>query len=658
MKEGERVNPINNNTKLRLVGIATGLDTDMIVQQLMFIEKQSLYKLQRQKQLAEWRQEAYREFTNALRSFKEQFFDIAKRTSYLLSETAFKVFKVSSSADEYVTARGTTSAQTGSHTVYVEKLATAAKAIGENGITKSIISGKITDLNFKDKTIKVTLDGVTKEIILSDYSDIDKLKEGLQDQFDNAFGTDKIKVKKEVFSDDETGESIEIISFSTNQEAGVTKLTFTSGTALSALGIAPGASNRISTGSTLAELAGKLKNELKFDENGNVSFTINGKTFTFSKNDTLQKVMNTINNDADAGVTLSYDEISDRFTMTAKQTGAGNNIDFVDKSGSFLNAIGLVKKEPSEEDAAGIYQGTDAEVYIDGIKVVRSSNTFTVNGVEYTLKKPHKEDGVAETTITIEQDIDTVFNAIKSFVDEYNKLVDMFNTKLSEKYDRNYMPLTDDEKKDMTEDEIKKWEEKAKTGLLRNDPILQQIQQSMRMALADVVEGVGLNLAAIGISSSSYLDKGRLTVDEDKLKAALRDRPDEVRELFIKTSDSVPQYDRDLTAEQRKTRYKEVGLFHRISDILNDYISTLRDKNGNKGILLEKAGMAGDLSQYESSLSKEISSYDDRIREMYVKLAEKEESYYRKFTELEKYISQMNSQMNWLLSQLSAFQNR
>lgn len=96
MKEGEqmnRINPLNNNT-LRLVGIASGLDTDMVVQQLMTIEKLPLAKLQRQKQLTEWKLEAYREFTNALRSFKEQFFDIAKEllTCCLKTPSGFSRF--------------------------------------------------------------------------------------------------------------------------------------------------------------------------------------------------------------------------------------------------------------------------------------------------------------------------------------------------------------------------------------------------------------------------------------------------------------------------------------------------------------------------------------------------------------------------------------
>ena len=175
----------------------------------------------------------------------------------------------------------------------------------------------------------------------------------------------------------------------------------------------------------------------------------------------------------------------------------------------------------------------------------------------------------------------------------------------------------------------------------------------MRMALLEPVEGVGISLSSIGITSKSYQDKGKLYIDEDKLRQAIINKPDEIKNLFKKQSQSVPSYTRDLGASDRKTRYKEQGLLWRLSDIIEDNISILRDKDGKKGILLEKAGMEGDTSDFNSSLSKDISSYDESITELYKKLLVKETNYYNQFAQLEKYMNQMNSQMSWLLSQFS-----
>lgn len=634
------------NSSFRLTGLASGLDTDQMVKDLMKAERIPLTKLEQKKQLAEWRQDAYREFTNALRGFKEKFFDVTKRTSYLLSDNAFKVYSTKSSSDDYVTARGTSSSEAASHTVKVLQLATADKIKSENNISKAV-TGTVTDFKLEGKTINITLDGVTREITLSDYDDMDDLVNdpvnGLQKKLDDAFGTGFGDGSSKIIVSSE-GDELQLSTAN-----GATKLIVFYGAngpeGLDSLGITTGSSNRIFTNNTLVGLQDKFAGQLEFDEAGNISFDINGESFTFSQNDTLIKVMDTINNSAKANVRVRYDETTDEFTITAKQTGAGDNIRIHETAGSFFAAIGIDSTNPVIE------QGQDAIAEIDGVQVTRSSNTFTVNGLEYTIKKEHATESAGET-ITVEPDVDAVYDSIKAFVDEYNKLVDQFTTKLTEKYDRNFQPLSEEEKEALGEDEVKKWEDKAKTGLLRNDSMLQEIQTSMRMALIERVEDVGIDLSSIGITSKSYTDRGKLYIDETKLKEAIREKPDEVKNLFIKRSDSVPTYSRDLTTEQRSTRNKEQGLLFRLSDILDDNISIIRDKDGRKGILLEKAGMEGDTSDFDSSLAEEIDDYNDRISEMLVKLARKEENYYREFSRLETYMNQMNSQMNWLTSQM------
>ena len=627
------------NSNFRITGLASGLDTDQMVRDLMAVERIPLNKLQQQRQLAQWRQDAYREITNALRSFKEKFFDITKRTNYMLSDNAFRVFSAKSSSDAYVTVKGTTQAESGSHTVKVRQLATADKAESLKGVSIAI-TGSVSRYNLSGESILVTLDGVTREINLANYEDLADLigdeGNGLQKLLDDAFGQGKILVS-------ENDGKLQMTTAN-----GATRVSVSYGTkgtkGLEALGFTAGATNRISTGTTLLGLKDQLATPLNFDATGKVSFEINGETFAFSENDTLTKVMETINN-SKAGVTIRYDEATDKFIITAKQTGAGDNIRISEKTGNFIQAIGIDAANPVTE------QGVDAIAEIDGVTVTRSTNTFTVNGIEYTLRKQHEATQVGET-ITVEQDVDAVYDAIKTFVDEYNKLVDLLTTKLGEKYDRNYLPLTDEQKEALSEKDIERWEKQAKTGLLRNDSILQNIRSSMRMALIDAVEGVGISLSSIGITSKSYQDNGKLTIDEAKLKQAIREKPDEVKNLFKQQSVDVPSYSRDLTAEQRSIRSKQQGLLYRLSDILEDNISIFRDKNGRKGILLEKAGMEGDSSEYNSSIARDIGDYDERIAEMLVKLARKEENYYKQFTQLETYINRMNSQMSWLLSQI------
>lgn len=633
------------NSNFRITGLASGLDTDQLVKDLMTVEKIPLTKLEQQKQLAEWRQEMYREYTNALRSFKEQFFDVTKKASYILSEESFKVFSVLSGSDEYVASRATSLAQEGSHTVEVIQLATADTAVSQAPVSKAV-SGTVSNFSLLGKTINVTLDGVTRTIELSNYDNLTDLvgdeENGLQKLLDDAFGLAYAGGKKVTVS--EAGGDI---VFSTSN--GASRLTLTSGPkqdGLAMLGIASGATNRITTSSKLHQLSDNLNVGMTF-VSGKVSFAINGESFTFSENDTLAKVMDSVNNSSKANVNMRYDELSDTFSITSKQTGAGDNIQITETAGTFFAGIGIDAANPVT------LQGVDAVAEIDGVSLIRNTNIFIVNGIEYTLKKTHTAESPRDT-ITVTQNVDAVFDSIKTYIEEYNNLIDKFSATVSEKYDRNYLPLSDEQKQDMTEKEIEKWEKQAKTGLLRNDSILSKIQSDMRMALVSSVEGIGISLSSIGITSKSYQDKGKLTIDGEKLKKAIQQKPDEVKNLFIQRSESVPNYTRNLSGAERTTRNKEQGLLFRISDIVEDYISTLRTSSGKKGILLEKAGIEGDLSEFESSLAKSISSYDEKISDFIAKLAKKEETYYRQFSRLETYMNRMNSQMDWLTSQLTA----
>ena len=132
------------NSNFRISGLASGLDTEQMVRDLMRVERIPLTRLEQQKQLAQWRQEAYREFINTLRTFREKFFDIAKRSTYLLSDNTFKVFKAASTGEDYVTASGTSTAEAGSHTIKVLQLATADKAVSNAPCQKQLRARLIT----------------------------------------------------------------------------------------------------------------------------------------------------------------------------------------------------------------------------------------------------------------------------------------------------------------------------------------------------------------------------------------------------------------------------------------------------------------------------------------------------------------------------------
>ena len=634
----------STNSLMRLSGLGgSGLDTDSIVKQLMSAEKAPLIKLYQKRQLAEWKQDSYRDITNKLREFKDTYFNVAKASSNLMSTASFKKYTGTSTNSAIVTVSGNAESIAGSHTVSVINLATAGKAVSSSGATDLLEGTVVSDYNLLGKKMQITLDGVTRELTLDNYVStgneiVTKAGTGLQALADRAFGTGKVVV------------SLNAGRLRFETAGGASRITLSSGTsndALASLGFATGATNRLDTSKSLDSLKTAFANDLTFNSNGKLVFTINNKKFTFDKSVSLSSMMNTINADADAKVNMNYDETTDFFVLTAKQLGYGDNIT-IDPTTQEGNFFGLGGASKILTGSATTSQGIDASARIDNQLVSRNSNTFSLNGTTFTLVKAHASPSTERETVSLSLNTDDVFSNIKSFVDKYNEIIANINTKLTEKYDRNYLPLTDEQKKNMSEDDIKKWETQAKTGLLKGDSILQDIIYGMRRALSDSIAGVSTSLSAVGITTGAYHEKGKLVINETRLKAAIQNNPDSVADLFTKRADI--SYSASNTPELRSERYKNQGIAHRFSDILDDNIRTAM----GKGKLLEKAGLKGDSTEYKSLIFEQIGRYNDNITALLSKLSDKENRYYAKFTALEKYISQMSAQSSWLSSQFNS----
>lgn len=616
--------------QLRITGMATGIDTDEMISKLMKVETAKVDKSKQKVTLMEWKQEAYREISNVLRGFKDEYFNVIKPTTNFRSTTVFNSYNstvksggVTSSA---VTASASSSAKAGNHTL--SNVTLAQKAKWESGAS---VSAAMTGANpaalgnlTGGETFSITLDGNTKSITLANNysgdSDTTNLRADIQTLINNAFGAGNITVMddgaKLTFS--AQGHSLTIQNNGT--ETTVDDLGFTSGT-----------TNTMNLSKKLSETS--FAQAANFN-GGNVEFTINGVSFTFNQNDTIDEVMQGINGSA-AGVQLSYSSLSDKFTLEAKREGGINNITLSDDNGTNLlgTVFGLVQTQA----------GQDASFTLDGVVTTRSSNTFTIDGVSYTLN----QNIAGPIDINISANADGLVESIKNFVDKYNEVIDKINSVLIEEKNRDYTPLTDEQKEAMSEKDIDLWEQKAKSGLLRSDSTLQKIVDSTRKALYDSVQGVGISLYDIGITTSSiYSDRGKLVIDEEKLKKAIEDKPNDIAELFTKQS-SVSYSD----TANRSTRYSEEGLAQRLYDIIEDNIRFTRDAEGKKGILLEKAGIVGDITEFQNTITSQIEEQSTKLDSLLDLLARKETYYYNMFARMEAAIQSMNSQSSWLMAQ-------
>ena len=632
----------NTGTTLRFGGMASGLDTDSIIKNLMQIEQLKVDRLYQNKTKTEWLREDYRGINKILKDFKDTRFDVLNSSTYMLSSSAYRTYKVTSTSDEYVDVSPRSGTIAGTTTIEaIENLATSASLTSSSDVSAPL-RGTV-DLNvgmlLNGKSIIVSLDGVSKTITFSkDYvaSDSVSFINDLQLMLNDTFGTGRVQA------------TATAIVGQLDLEAVNSQLSIIGGTALETLGLTTGQSNRINLDESIANV--KLKVPISFGTGGMVAFDINGVSFNFSSTTTLRQMMSDINN-SEAGVRLTYNSITDSFKLTANTTGAGNTIVIANKEGSFFgdsSSIGIISIGITELVAN---DGKDAKLSINGSVIYRSSNNFIIDGISFALKATYNSTYSSTEAIKInaEYDVSTAVEKIKGFVSQYNEIIETINGKLTEERFRGFLPLTEVQKGEMSDKEAEMWEGKARSGSLKGDRILEGIVGEMRKALIDTVEGAGLSLSSIGIKTGNYMEKGKLLLDENKLTDALQNQGDKVEKLFAAQSEI--SYSPSLTSTQRSQRYQESGLMHRVSDILNDYIRTTRDNDGRKGILLEKAGITGDITEYQNTLNDEISRIDRSMDAAIRLMQSKEDTYWKQFTAMEKAIQQMNSQSSWLTQQ-------
>ena len=228
-------------------------------------------------------------------------------------------------------------------------------------------------------------------------------------------------------------------------------------------------------------------------------------------------------------------------------------------------------------------------------------------------------------------------------VELYNEIIELSNKMVSEKPNRGYAPLTAEQKAEMSEDDIKNWNEKAQEGMLFNDIDLRNFTQEIRFLFGSDSESIAA-WEKLGIkASSSYTDHGKLTFDESAFRAAVESDLDGVKDMF--TALEVSHVDEN----GKKVVTQKGGVMTNIKTIFDKYAGT---EGATKGLFVQQAGAKeSPLSMLDNVLQKQMDSYDDLIDSLNDKLEDEIEKYYNKFSKLETYISNMNSQSSWLSQQ-------
>ena len=484
-------------TPIRLGGLASGIDTDSIIKQLMTAERIPVDRLEQKKQVTTWKVDAFREVNRSLLALRNSAVDLTlSKNFYARIATSSDESRVSVSATP---AAGNTSIQI-----------TSVDALAKNASTYSAMPTGVTEV-VDQNNLKVTRD--TK----------------------------------------------------------------------------------------LVDLNGVVPSTLSFKSSESGALVSLDLTDTSTVGDLLTKL-----NAKGSGVSAFFDDATGKLSITSRQTGTDATIEFSDTA--ITDAFYLTN---------GV-NGSNAEFTVNGMAISRPSNTVTIDNVTLTLNQTFDSSNVP-VTLDTKPDTQAVFDKIKSFVDKYNETIELMNSKYSERQYRDFPPLTKEQKEELSEEEIKKWEEKSMSGLLRGDTKIRSGLDGLRNAWSstDVITSGPNQLYQIGLSTGKdFRAGGKIEIDETKLKEAIESDPDAVYKLFTDSTD---------------------GLLTKVRDITRDV---------RTGISRE-AGADGGLSN-SFSLGKQLVAIDTRIETLNRLLVDKENTYYRRFAAMEQAMNQANSQAGYL----------
>ncbi len=388
----------------------------------------------------------------------------------------------------------------------------------------------------------------------------------------------------------------------------------------------------------------------------------------FNDKKTLNDLATAFSNSG-ANVQGGYDTVNDSFSLYNKTSGSANKIGLKannDTSAELLNKLHLASYDGqtntlgneisfTKNNLTEAAVGTNAKATIDGKTYESDTNKLNVANVIYNFNgvSAKNADGTYQaSTISVSQDTDKIVDNVKKFVETYNTLIDSLNTKYREEKNTDYKPLTKKQEGEMTESQIDKWNEKAKSGLLYHDNNIYSIISDMRESLYTKVDAVDTvltdakgnkysynTMSSIGITSST--NQGHITLDEEKLKKALTEDPDCVYQLFAS--------DQDSTYVSGSTNKNQADTYTSKSDYLNTGIANrlYNSMTTNISKLESYAGTSKETDD-ESYLGKLITNMNTKMTSFQTLMKSYESKLYEKYDAMEVALSKLGAQLSYI----------
>lgn len=384
------------------------------------------------------------------------------------------------------------------------------------------------------------------------------------------------------------------------------------------------------------------------------TFTINGVSiYVDTSKDSINEVISKVNKSG-AGVTMTYDSTTDKFSLTSTN-GERIKVGGPNDTSSFLLSTGLLYMQ-TQETTIGT-EGKDAVFTMNGVKYTRENNEVNdvVPGMSFTINT------TGTTVFNVKIDTDKAVTALAEFAAKYNKLINALNPteisykdELREKYSE---PLTDEKKESMSEDEIKKYQENYEKiqyyDLVIRSSELRTLKTNIRANLTKTINSdnskfksitqVGINIAGSSTRDTTITKLGLLfdvSTDPEKLAEYIKEQSDFVSilsenpdDVFYFFTDSETVYEKDEKGKET-SKIVSVGLARVYSDYLDKTVNST-------SALYKKTATNGTIESEISLLKNQIESQTTRV-EMYL------ERLYSQFAAMEERISTLQQSASYL----------
>lgn len=616
-------------------GLASGMDTESMIENAVSGIKEKISGLNKDRTRLEWEQSAYQSIIDKLASFAEKYTPYysysSSSSTNLLTEAFFNnATKISTSGTyaNMISATGTTSS--------------TIQILSATQATKATLSGARielgTDVYAKSSTKASDISGITWANKTNDAGN--KLNSAGKIVDDNGYLADADGYLVDASGNYIVNENNQKITSANLTDGATYKIgTFDENNTFTALDGKDSLTYHAASGDTKAKwtrMTGEgddQKEETVLEQSAiaqvaTLGFTVNGqsKDVEITSDMTMSQIASKIS--SVTGLEASFSESTGAFLIKSQNVGKSE----FSVSGDAATALfGSTLKA----------EGTDAKVTlnVNGHEITQkpSGNQIEVDGMTINIKGDFTtKAGESAVSLTSSMDSDKIVNVIKSMVEEFNAMAnevkDAYSTQpLKNSNNERYEPLSEEEAADMSESAIEKYEKKAKTGLLFADSDLSALYDELRNAAN------ALGSAGIGLTAEYKDGKTTLVLDEDKLRSTLEADPDKVKDAFTKEKDSTDTYNS-----------KGWGGMTTLKNTLHKYANTSGALT-SQGILVQLAGTEkSTLATAQNTYKSKLADMDELIARWQEKLSTKIDYYQTQFTNLEKMISQMNSQSSSL----------